>query len=73
MKQYNNNKNIIVMFKNNKLIYSYSIPSGYEPSTITNDISIGGNCLAKYYYVWNKLMTDDQLNQTYEVLKSIII
>ena len=60
------------MYINNNLIYSYSIPTGYEPSPITNDISIGGNCSAKYYYVWNKLMTDEQLNKTYEILKSTI-
>ena len=53
---------------NNVLAYSYSIPDGYEPSPIPGNISMGGQCAALYYYLYNRLLTDDEITSNYEIM-----
>ena len=69
---YNSQTKTYTLKINNVTAYSYSIPSDSEPSRITNDISIGGQCDALYYYLYDRLLTDEEITINYEIIKNFI-
>lgn len=69
---YNSQTKTYTLKINNVTAYSYSIPSDSEPSTITSDIGIGGQCDALYYYLYDRLLTDEEITTNYEIMKNSI-
>ena len=68
---YNSQTKTYTLKINNVTAYSYSLPSDSEPSPITGDISIGGQCDALYYYLYNRLLTDEEITTNYEIMKKL--
>ena len=53
---------------NNVKAYSFSIPEGYEPCPITDNISIGDQAIGLYYYYYDRLLTDEEITSNYEIM-----
>ena len=59
------------LYINTKLIYTYIIPNGYEPLG-TKNVNVWGQGIINYYYHYDKLLTDEELNNNIQILMGLI-
>ena len=68
---YNDETKTYKLYINTKLIYTYAIPDGYEPLG-TKNVNVWGQGVIDYYYYYDKLLTDEELNSNIQILMSLI-
>ena len=68
---YNDETKTYKLYINTKLIYTYAIPDGYEPLG-TKNVNVWGQGTINYYYHYDKLLTDEELNNNIQILMGLI-
>ena len=68
---YNDETKTYKLYINTKLIYTYAIPNGYEPLG-TKNVNVWGQGTINYYYHYDKLLTDEELNNNIQILMNLI-
>lgn len=59
------------LYINSVLTHTYSIPSGYVAAK-TSNIKINGQCTAVHYYAYDRLLSQEELEQNWNTLMSLI-